>query len=102
MTQNLADAPLVWRIAMQRLFFGNCKKERQRFFHLGGYFGENVVVGDAVDVGEIIRRGFTCFWTSNHGSSIAKIRRKAGFLLAGSAVTFRFTKLHGSSPDVTG
>ena len=65
MTDDFADAPLVWRVAMKRLLVRHAAEQRKRVGLLALEGRADVSVWHLVDVREVVLGGFGLVWA--HG-----------------------------------
>src|SRR5207249_6389001 len=65
--QHLPDAPFIRRVVVQRFFFGDRREQALRLFQLILERGKRIVAGYAIDVSEIVGRGFGGLWAGDHG-----------------------------------
>src|ERR1700723_2705756 len=61
MVQNLPDTPLLRLVPMERLFLGNTAKNLSTFRDLPFHHRDDVVLGNLIDVLEIVRFRFAAF-----------------------------------------
>jgi hypothetical protein len=79
--QELPDGPFIGRVAVERFFFRDVGEEAERGIELRFKFIDDILTGDAIDVGGVIVRGFGGRGASGHGDTVALDRGREQPLL---------------------